>query len=361
MKRAILAATALLSSSILSSPGYAAVTGVTAPSPDPVGLDAANLAAAGLVCDAAAVTADLDGPDELSDHYAGAVNEGTATLKSGPTEVGTESSRTLTSDKTPGVGSTYTPAHRDILGDPYRNGGSVNMFGLQESVGGYYSSSQYDFEASFTTTFTHPYTCDISKQVYHAAVHIEGDHHDAVHHDQVGHWIVRPDFRGNEEAATNNCNAFNLSLPGGPHNANSDTDQANCQYIVDTAAYDEPAYDDPDTDIAAYWDDAVAVGNVAGGSFDQTQTDTLDGHESSGAGYFDAATVLIGQVVVCISPTTGTTKKPGAWVLKNGYTGTKCTTAWYSGTTPYSLSNYAGTNIPNLNDGSHNWVTVPVN
>jgi hypothetical protein len=359
MKRAIIAAAALLSSTIMSTPGYATVSGVTTPSPDPAGLDATNLAAAQLVCDGAATLADADGPAELSDHYAGAVNEGTVTLKSGPTEVGTETDRTLTSDKTPGTSATYTPAHREILGDPYRNGGSVNMFGIQQSVGGYYSTSQYDFTASFTTTFTHPYTCDISKQVYHAAVHIEGEHHDAVHHDRTGHWVLNPDFHGNEEAATQNCIAFNSSLPAGPPQGG--LTQANCLYVVETEAYDDPAYDDPDTDIPAYWDDAVPVGNVAGGSFDQTQTDTLDGHEDNGAGYFDAATVIIGQVVVCISPTTGTTKKPGAWVLKNGYTGSKCTTAWYSGTSPYSLSNYAGTNVPNLNDGSHNWVTVPVN
>ena len=368
MKRAILAATALLSSSIISSPGYAAVTGVTTPSPDPAGLDAPNLAAAGLVCDAAAVTADLDGPDELSDHYAGAVNEGTVTLKSGPTEVGTEADRTLTSDKTPGIGSTYTPAHREIQGDPYRNGGSVNMFGIQISVGGYYSSSQYDFDASYSTTYTHPYTCDITKQVYHAAVHIEGDHHDAVFHPAEGHYI-NCDF-GHGQGNDNSGVCEDVGQPQGSCAAHNNTgpsfgqwgrDTEQCKFITTAEEYTTPAYDDPDTDIPASWDEPVAVGNVAGGSFDQTQTETLSGHEDAGAGYFDAATVTLGQVVVCNSPTVGTTKKPGAWVLKNGYTGTKCTTAWYSGTSPYSLSNYAGTNIPNLNDGSHNWVTVPVN
>lgn len=342
----------------MSTPSYATVTGVSTPAADPSELSAENLAAAQVVCDAAAAAADLDGPDELSDHYAGAVNQTAPVLKSGPTEVGTETDRTLTSDKTPGTSATYTPAHKDILGDPYRNGGSVNMFGIQESVGGYYSSSTYDFTADFTTTYTISYTCDISKEVYHAAVHIEGDHHDAVHHDRTGHWVVSPDAHGDEEANTNNCNAFNSSLPAGPPQGG--LTQANCLYVVETEAYDDPAYDDPDIDIPAYWDAPVPVGNVAGGSFDQTQTDPLDGHEDNGAGYFDAATVIIGQVVVCISPTTGTAKKPGAWTAKNGYTGTKCNSAWYNGTSPYSPSNYAGTNIPNLNDGSHNWVTVPV-
>ena len=64
--------------------------------------------------------------------------------------------------------------------------------------------------------------------------------------------------------------------------------------------------------------------------------------------------------MVCISPSKTGTKLPGAWEKKNGYTGDKCTTAWYNGTAPYSLTDYAGTNVPNLNDGSHNWVTVPI-
>lgn len=345
MKRAILAATALLSSTIMSGQAFATVSGVSTPSPDPAELTAENLAAAQLVCDAAAATADLDGPSEDSDHYSGDVVEGAATWVSGPTEVGTESNRSIDLDTREGAG-TFTPAHLEILGDPYRIGGSVNMFGIQQTVGGHYSNSSYDFTADFTTTYAHPYTCDISKETYHAAVF-----HPAVHHDQIGHWNVSPDFRGNEEQMTQNCNAFNTSLPGGPNNHNSDTNQANCVYTVDTPASDDPAYTDPAT-----WDEPVLVGNVAGGSFDQTQTDNLSGHESFGAGFDTSETLIIGQTVVCISPI----KKGGTWTKKNGYTGAKCTTAWYSGTSPYSLSNYAGTNVPNLNDGSHNWVTIPV-
>ena len=56
--------------------------------------------------------------------------------------------------------------------------------------------------------------------------------------------------------------------------------------------------------------------------------------------------------MVCISPSTATKKLPGAWRQQNGYTGDKCTTAWYNGG--------ATVGVPNLNDGSHNWVTVPV-
>jgi hypothetical protein len=56
-------------------------------------------------------------------------------------------------------------------------------------------------------------------------------------------------------------------------------------------------------------------------------------HEDAGEGFDIGQTVLIGQVVICISPTTSTqTKKgvPGTWVAKNGYIGGKCTTAWFN-------------------------------
>jgi len=325
----ITALVALLGSSILSTPAYAAVTLLSStPAADPAGLDAGNLAAAQAQCDAVAAAADLDGASEDSDLYTAEVVQGTPTLKSGPTEVGTHTFAANGTGVQTGAG-TFTPAHREIEGDPYRNGGSVNMFGNAVAVGGAYSASSYDFTNNFETTYTHTYTCDIYVSEYHAAVH----------HDQVGHWNVKPDFKGNEEAATNNCNAFNSSLPGGPHNANSDTEQANCVYTVDQAAYDDPAYHD---------DAVLLTQGVAGGSFDQTQTDELSAHESAGEGFTTGETLNIGQVVVCISPK----KLPGTWTKQNGYTGTKCTTDWYNGG--------AKAGVSNLNTGSHNWVTVPL-
>lgn len=327
MKRAILAATALLSSTIVSTPSYAAVTLIDpTPAADPAGLNAANLALAQAQCDAAATALDTDGSSPDSDLYTGEVVEGAATLVSGPTEVGSHSFAANGVGQQTGAG-TFTPAYRAIEGDPYRNGGSVNMFGTQIAVGGHYSASQYDFDGQFTTTYAHPYTCDISKAVYHPAVH----------HDRVGHWIVNPDFHGNEEAVTNNCIAFNTSLPGGPANGDP-TDQANCRYIVDQEAFDEPAYHDA----------PVVITNVAGGSYNQDQTDTLLAHESFGEGFDTSETLIIGQVVVCISPK----KLPGTWTKQNGYTGTKCTTSWYN--------SGAMVGVSNLNTGSHNWVTVPV-
>jgi hypothetical protein len=63
MKRAILAATALLSSSIISSPALAAVTLIDpTPSADPAGQHAAHRARAQAQSDAAAATYALDAP-----------------------------------------------------------------------------------------------------------------------------------------------------------------------------------------------------------------------------------------------------------------------------------------------------------
>ena len=338
MKRAILAVTALLSSSIISSPALAAVTLLDpVPAADPTGLNDANLALAQAQCDAAAATYDLDGPSEDSNIYTGEVVEGTASLVSGPTEVGTHTFAANGVGEQTGAG-TFTPAHRDILGNPYRNGGSVNMFGIQEAVGGHYSNSSYDFEGTFTTTYAHPYTCTINVEVFHAAVH----------HNVQGHYI-NCDFghgQGNDNGGAGTCDEN--GEPQGScaaHNATGDTlpfwgeDTEQCKFIVTHEAYDDPAYHD---------DPAPVATGVPGGSYNQDQTDTLLAHESFGEGFDTSETLIIGQVVVCISPK----KLPGTWTKQNGYTGSLCTTAWYNGG--------ATVGVPNLNDGSHNWVTVPV-
>ncbi|MET0373138.1 MAG: hypothetical protein ABW128_02645 [Rhizorhabdus sp.] len=334
MKKFVYAASAasLVFASVASVATAAVVVVDPTPAADPADLTPANLALAQAQCDAAAAAADLDGPGVDSDRYTAEVVEGAVTLASGPTEIGTHTIDNAVGPITPGIGATFHPADPQITTDPYRNGGSVNMFGLQQSGGGTYSTSNYNFEGEFQTVYAHAYTCTISFE----------DYHPAVHNDRVGHWIINPDFNGNEEQVTENCEAFNTALPGGPANGHP-TDQANCRYIEDQPASDEPAfYDDPEV---------VATG-VPGGSFDQSQTDTLLATETAGESYFDPTTVTLGQVVICISPSKTGTKLPGAWAKQNGYTGSLCTTEWYNGG--------AKLNVPNLNDGSHNFVTVPV-
>ena len=82
------------------------------------------------------------------------------------------------------------------------------------------------------------------------------------------------------------------------------------------------------------WDTPIQTGNEPGTAVNQDQTDTLTAFEDHGGPVAASGGPFhIGQVVICISPTTSTqTKKgvPGTWVAKNGYTGDKCTTAWMS-------------------------------
>ena len=338
MKRAILAVTALLSSSIISSPALAAVTLIDpTPSADPAGLNDANLALAQAQCDAAAATYDTDGPGEDTDIYTGEVVEGVATYVSGPTEVGTHTFATNGVGEQTGAG-TFTPAHREILGNPYRNGGSVNMFGTQVAVGGHYSNSSYDFEGEFTTTYAHPYTCTINVAVFHPEVD----------HPVEGHY-VNCDFghgQGNDNGGAGTCE--DVGEPQGScaaHNAQGSTfpgwgqDTEQCKFIVTRDAWVDEAYHSDPTPVAT---------GVPGGSYNQDQTDTLLAHEDFGEGFDTSETLIIGQVVVCISPV----KKGGTWRTQNGYTGSLCTTTWYNGG--------ATVGVPNLNDGSHNWVTIPV-
>ena len=310
-KRVMIAASAaLLANSFLTSPGITAVTLIDTVSP--TGPDGTTMAAMEAQCDAKATA--------HSPAWSGEVDQSSivATLVSGPTEVGTEADRDIDESTRVGAG-TFTPAHVEIMGDPYRNGGSVNMFGIQQAVGGTYSASAYDFMADFTTTYSYAFNCTMSE---------------TVHTPVEGYYIVEPEDQGDEEASQNSCNAFTALGPTWEHWGN---DHAQCDFVK-TGGDEDVEEARPDE---------------TGTPVTETQTDNLKAHEDNGAGFSTSETLIIGQVVVCISPAkTGPKGIPGTWTRQNGYTGDKCTTAWYNGG--------ATVGVPNLNDGSHNWVTVPV-
>jgi hypothetical protein len=299
--------------------------------------DDTTLAAMETQCDTlAAAHGTLNG-----DRWTGEVALGAITYVSGPTEVGDHGIADAISGTLHGAG-TFTPAHLEIRGDPYRNGGSVNMFGMQQSVGGRYSASTYDYQADFVSRYSHAFTCNIFREVYHPEV--------TTHHPAVGIYVVNGDFGGSEAAIRGNCAAFTNQGPdvewwGEPFHGGND-DKPHCRFEGTPAG---------DTTVDEYWDPALLAGNEAGVTINQDQTDTLVAHEDAGEGYDVSDTLLIGQVVVCISPTSGTQVKkgaPGTWRQQNGYTGDKCTTVWYNGG--------ATVGVPNLNTGSNNWVTVPI-
>jgi hypothetical protein len=295
-KRAMLAATAILVGSfnpVLTFPAWAAVT-------FPGGTPAATgptLETKDLMQDQCDTLAAAHGPT-----WTGTLDEsniGAGVYVSGPTEVGGHSIDDAIAGTLVGAG-TFTPGTVSILGDPYRNGGSVNMFGVLQATGGHYSASTYDFMGEFETVYSYAFNCNMSESVHIAL---------------QGHYIVEPTDQGNEEASQNSCNAFTALGNNDPRPDWWGTDHAQCDFVTDQAEHDEDQ-DRPDE---------------AGTPVQETQTDTLTAHEDAGEGYDVSETVLIGQAVICISPST-TTKKgvPGVWKQQNGYTGNKCTTAWFN-------------------------------
>lgn len=322
MNRKFLTAAVMCATSLaaISTSANAAVTVLDTVTPAPA--DGTTLAAMESVCTAAAAAHAAVDP-VTQDIWTGTVVEGDVTWISGPTEVGTHTFAANGTGEQAGAG-TFTPAHTDILGDPFRNGGSVNMFGIQEAVGGAYSASSYDFTNDFTSTYSHAFSCDISEQVYHAPVFIPG-------HPVEGYYTNN----GTNPSGEGSCQGLS---PANPHWG---TDLGNCTWTETGPAV-------PDSWTEESWDADAFVVNEPQTAINQNQTDSLVAHESYGEGFSTSETLLLGQVVVCISPK----KLPGTWTKQNGYTGDKCTTSWYTGG--------ATVGVPNLNDGSHNWVTVPV-
>jgi hypothetical protein len=329
MTRAILAATALLSSTIMSTPAFAD----TIPTPIANAADGTTLAAMQTQCDTlAAVHGPATGDN---DHWTGEVVEGDVTLFSGPTETG---NRDIDEDSIVGTG-TYVPAALEIRGNPYKTGGSVNMFGDQWSTAGYYPDSTYNFTADFDTTFAHAFSCNIMQEVYHAAT--------TIHHGAEGQYVVDPDFQGNEEAAQNSCNAWNAAHAAGEDQGFwGDTPKGNCVF-EGTQAWDEP--------IPAGWNDAALVGNEDGGSVNQTQSDNLAGFEDHGGRVDVTGEYFVGKAVICISPG----PKGGSWRAQNGYNGGSWTGPAAGCNTPYfkiaptnagtTTSQGTFTSVPNYN------------
>jgi len=200
-------------------------------------------------------------------------------------------------------------------------GVSVNMFGDQYASSGSWSDSEYDYTADFASTFRHAYSCNITQAVYHAAT--------TIHHRAEGIYVIAGDFGESEDAVRGNCAAFTRqgdddpqpSWYGDPfHGGNPD--KPHCMF-QGTPRYDE--------DIPESWDPPVLIATEDGGYVDQDQTDSLLAHEDHGGPVqANGGPYHIGQVVICISPSTSTKKGvPGAWRQQNGYTGDKCTTDWF--------------------------------
>ena len=325
MKRAILAATALLSSTIMSTPAFADT--VTPPTANAA--DGTTLAAMQTQCDALAAAHDTAN----GDIWSGEVVEGAVTLVAGPTEVG--GTRVIDESSIQGIG-TFVPSVREIRGNPFRTGGSVNLFGDQWATAGYYPDSTYNFTADFTSTFSHAFSCNILDAVYHPLV--PGEHHDAV--------PVQGFYTNPQDNSRGDCQGI------GPDNPHWGTNIGACIWTQTAPA--QPAYDDPDT--PAYNSDPVFVVNEPGTAINQDQTDNLDGFEDHGGVVQVTGEYHIGQVVICISPG----PKGGSWRAQNGYNGGSFTGA---GSPPAPGCNTKYFKVAPWGNGSQTsngtWTSVP--
>lgn len=308
--RAFLAAAAAVSTAltpILTTPAWADVTIGTATIEDPIPAGITDVAAQAVCTQKAAA------------HVGG--NTWTGTLEAGSIEGSITSGPTANGDRVvdetsvaPGDGAVQIAETVQVATDPFRIGGSVNMFGMAHVVAAHWDFSQYDFTQPFTWQSTYNFTCNMSEAVPTPALGV----HNWTGPEQAGDPAI--------EACEGDKN---------PHVY--DDRGANCEWVQTTPAGTEDD-DRPD--------EYGSIGPV-------NESGVLNGHENHGASIPvdpNAVDVADVQVVVCISPG----KKGGTWTRKNGYTGDKCTTSWYNGGGMIQPAPY-----DNLNTGSNNVVTIP--
>lgn len=305
-----IASLAAASAMVLASIASTAAWAVPTQEPLPQGPDAGTLADMQSQCDAIAASYDTGNGDV----WTGEVVLGGATLVSGPTETGP---RTIDESSIELIGP-YVPATSEIRGDPFRIGGSVNLFGDQWSTAGYWPDHSYNYTADFESTFRYDFSCNINFEKYYPA--------EVIHHRAVGVYVFNDDGTGgDEEAIRRNCEQqTDNGQPWWGQLYIPNDNNPRCRF-EGTPAYDEI--------IDEHYDPPILHATVAGTPVDQAQTDNLPGFEAHGGRIDVTGEFHIGQVVVCISPSTGggNGKKgnPGEWRQQNGYTGDKCTTDWF--------------------------------
>jgi hypothetical protein len=310
----------------------------TIPAVTAAALSAANETAMENQCSTLAATYDTGN----GDIWEGTVVLGAVTQTAGPTEVA--GSRDIDESTIVGTG-TLVPSSTEIrFGDkngPFRIGGSVNLFGDQWATAGYYPDSTYSYDADFDSTFSHAYSCSITKAEFH-----EGYTENV---PAVGEYVVNGDFGNSEVSIRNDCVAMtNQGLPletrpewwgveiyrGGNDTGNDGdpTDDFHCRF--DGTGPSTIVHEDT-------WDAATEIALLPQTALLQDQTDSLTAFEDHGGRVNVTGEYKIGQVVVCISPSTGGTKGvPGAWRPQNGYSGGNmletlpatagCNTKWFS-------------------------------
>lgn len=242
-----------------------------------------------------------------------------------------ENAPVVTDTEVPGTrapSGTPTYGGVSITGEPFRTGGSVNMFGDQVATTRTYpgSSFQYDRITSIDTNYS--FGCELTEKTefYTPPVIIPGT-------AMVGHHI-NCDFghgQGNDNGATcdevgqpqGSCLAHTQQGPTGAF-WGRDTEQ--CRWVIDIP-------ETPEVVIPGFWTRGGDVVTVYSGQA-ASQTDSTTEYGLTG---FDPTPItqtgnwFVGKVVVCISPSkTVKGGVPGAWQNHNGYTGINCNTAYFN-------------------------------
>jgi hypothetical protein len=225
---------------------------------------------------------------------------------------------------------TGTPTYGgvSITDDPYRTGGSVNMFGDQVATTRTYPGSSYEYDRITSVTTNYSFGCELTEktEVYTPPVIIPGIP------DTSGY--INCDFghgQGNDNGELciddgsvpqSSCAAHNAVGPSLPF-WGTPTEQ--CKFISRPGT--------PDIVIEGFWTRGSDIVTVYPGKA-ASQTDETTQYGLIG---FDPTPItqtgnwFVGKVVVCISPSkTVKGGVPGAWQNHNGYTGTKCNTAYFN-------------------------------
>lgn len=165
MRKFISCVSAMAVIAATSSPALATQSVVEAVVADAA--DGATLAGMESQCDALAALHAVGNQDLWSAE----VVQGDVTYVSGPT---LNASPNYDIDETSIMPFGFHPSVTKIAGDPKRNGGSVNMFGVQIATAGYYDYTTYNFTADYNSTYSHAFSCDISKEAYIPPVFVPG-------------------------------------------------------------------------------------------------------------------------------------------------------------------------------------------
>lgn len=230
----------------------------------------------------------------------------------------------LNRSETPGTRfgtGVFTYSDFSIAGEPFRNGGSVNMFGDKVATKKNWSNSEYDFTADYSTTTTINYNCEYTRITETYVPPVPGVEARPVE----GYYYRDPEANGNIEAVEQACARFTEKGATQPFWGDP---QAQCLFFKTADAVEAV---DP---IDGYWTDPVsdAAPDLTSGHVitEENIAYGVAGHEANAGPWTELAKPgdrwLAEKVVVCISPK----KLPGIWTNQNGYTGTNCKTAYFN-------------------------------